>query len=117
MFSTQYQNLLSTDVFDDEIMDGARDVFKLEILKFLKLMIHFPNFHTHPLESNFLDEITYGDDQELNKQIKEVCSEFSDIFSSSLPMIPASLKPFIIDIDRSKWEGPSNRTQQGYSLP
>ena len=56
-------------------------------------------------------------DQELNKQIKVLCSELSDIYSSSLPVVPASLKHFTIDIDRSKWVVPSNRTPPRVQSP
>ena len=42
----------------------------------------FRTFTDIPVESNYLDEITYGDDQELNKQNKQIALN-SKIYSAT----------------------------------
>ena len=60
-------------------------------------------------EVDFLDNIEYGDNHSLNIRLRALCSEFKDIFSSSLPPEPAKLPPFSIDVPLADWEVPQNR--------
>ena len=64
---------------------------------------------TTPVTS-FLDEITFGGDENLQKSLRALCTEYSDIFSDSLPPKAALLKPFEINVDKEKWERDTNRT-------
>lgn len=64
---------------------------------------------TTPVTS-FLDEITFGGDENLQKSLRALCTEYSDIFSDSLPPQAALLKPFEINVDKEKWERDTNRT-------
>ena len=58
---------------------------------------------------DFLDKIEYGDNSSLNIRLRALCSEFKDIFSTSLPPKPAKLPPFSIDVPLADWEVPQNR--------
>ena len=49
-----------------------------------------------------------GDD-DLQSQIRSLCEEFRDIFSNELPPTPASIPPFHLVVDDSKWEHNRNR--------
>ena len=60
-------------------------------------------------EVDFLDKIEYGDIPSLNIRLRALCSEFKDIFSSSLPPDPAKLPPFSIDVPLADLEVPQNR--------
>ena len=47
--------------------------------------------------------------QWLQEQLRSLCRESIDIFSTSVRSLPAQVVPMVIDIDRSKWEVPRNR--------
>ena len=47
---------------------------------------------------DFLNEITFEGDKSFQRKLRELCSEYSDIFSNQLAEKPASLKPFEINI-------------------
>jgi hypothetical protein len=49
-----------------------------------------------------------GDD-DLQSQIRSLCEEFRDIFSNELPPTPASVPPFHLVVNDSKWESNRNR--------
>jgi Reverse transcriptase (RNA-dependent DNA polymerase) len=49
-----------------------------------------------------------GDD-DLQSQIRSLCEEFRVIFSNELPPTPASIPPFHLVVDDSKWEHNRNR--------
>ena len=49
-----------------------------------------------------------GDD-DLQSQIRSLCEEFRDIFSNELPSTPASIPPFHLVVDDSRWEHNRNR--------
>ena len=59
--------------------------------------------------ASFLDEITFGGDAHLQRGLRELCSEYADIFSDTLPKKAADLKPFEIHVDKTKWEQDKNR--------
>ena len=64
---------------------------------------------TTPVTS-FLNEITFGGDEDLQTRLRTLCTEYSDIFSDTLPPQAAKLDPFEINVDKEKWECESNRT-------
>jgi hypothetical protein len=49
-----------------------------------------------------------GDD-DLQSPILSLCEKFRDIFSNELPPTPASIPPFHLVVDDSKWESNRNR--------
>ena len=51
-----------------------------------------------------------GGDADLQRRFREFCIEFKEIFSDSLPHLPADLEPFEIHVDKTKWESDSNRS-------
>ena len=57
-----------------------------------------------------LDEITFGGDANLQRDLRALCSEYSDIFSDTLPAMAADLEPSEIHVDKAKWEQDANRT-------
>ena len=56
---------------------------------------------TTPVTS-FLDEITFGGDEDLQTCLQALCTEYSDIFSDTLPQQAAHLKPFEINVNKEK---------------
>ena len=48
----------------------------------------------------------------LQQALRALCREFIDIFSTAVRPLPAKVMSMVIDIDRSKWEIPSNRLPQ-----
>ena len=58
----------------------------------------------------FLEEISFGGDDDLQRRLRELCTEFKEIFSDTLPSLPADLEPFEINVDHAKWESDSNRS-------
>jgi mRNA-degrading endonuclease RelE of RelBE toxin-antitoxin system len=59
---------------------------------------------------DFLKEITLEGDESFQMKLRELCPEYSDIFSDQLAEKPASLKPFEINIPLELWEKDENRT-------
>ena len=45
----------------------------------------------------------------LQEQLRSLCRELIDIFSTSVRSLPAQVVPMVIDIDRAKREVPCNR--------
>ena len=45
----------------------------------------------------------------LQEQLRSLCRELIDIFSTSARSLPAQVVPMVIDVDRAKWEVPRNR--------
>ena len=43
---------------------------------------------------------------------RALCREFIDIFSTAVRKLPAKVQSMVIEIDRTKWELPSNRLPQ-----
>ena len=58
---------------------------------------------------DFLNEITFEGDESFQKKLRELCSEYLDIFSDQLAEKPASLKPFEINIPLEFWEKDESR--------
>ena len=60
-----------------------------------------------------LDEIiaiiTFEDSPWLQEQLRSLCREYIDIFSTSVRSLPAQVEPMVIEINRTKWEVPRNR--------
>ena len=52
------------------------------------------------------DFLSFEGDESLQKDLRTLCSEFSDIFSDKLAPQAADLKPFEINLPRQKWEVP-----------
>jgi hypothetical protein len=50
-----------------------------------------------------------GDPDQQNK-LRLLCNEFRDIFSNELPVEPADISPFDLNVDDSKWKVSRNRT-------
>ena len=59
---------------------------------------------------DILKEITFEGDESFQKELQELCSEYSDISSDQLAEKPSSLKPFEINIPLELWEKDENRT-------
>jgi hypothetical protein len=49
-----------------------------------------------------------GDD-DLQRRLRLICEEFLDIFTTELPSTPASIPPFHLVVDDSRWESNRNR--------
>jgi hypothetical protein len=81
---------------EDEIEDFKNDSFSPWINS-------FPD--TDPLS---LIHIA-GDEYQQNK-LRLLCNEFRDIFSNELPVSPASIPPFELNVDDTKWKVSRNRT-------
>jgi hypothetical protein len=75
---------------EDEIEDSKNDSFSPWINS-------FPD--TDPLS---LIHIA-GDEYQQNK-LRLLCNEFRDIFSTELPVSPASIPPFELNVDDTKWK-------------
>ena len=78
------------------------------------MIVTFRYFTEKPSDENYLDLITWGLDIELNRELRALCIEFSEIFNITLPKEHAMLSPFRIEIDRSQWE--VNATQHPLEL-
>jgi transposase InsO family protein len=87
------EELLGPATTDDEEDDEISD-----------LIDTFRYFTEKPSDENYLDLLTYGNDLQLNAEIRALCQEFPEIFSGVLPKEPAKLSPFRIEVDRNKWE-------------
>ena len=48
----------------------------------------------------------------LQEALRALCREFIDIFSTAVRPLPAKVQSMVIEIDRTKWELPSNRLPQ-----
>jgi transposase InsO family protein len=60
-----------------------------------------------PPVSDVLDQITYGDDTILNIELRQLVSEFRDIFSTSVNPAPAcDVPPMTLVVDDTKWRVP-----------
>jgi hypothetical protein len=81
---------------EDEIEDSKNDSFSPWINS-------FPD--TDPLS---LIHIA-GDEYQQNK-LRLLCNEFRDIFSTELPVSPASIPPFELNVDDTKWKLSRNWT-------
>ena len=60
---------------------------------------------------DFLKEINIKGDESFQRKLRELCSEYSNIFSDQLAEKPASLKPFEINIPLELLENDDNLTQ------
>ena len=81
----------------DEIDDGKIDTFA----PFLAEKPRQDDLPKGP--DDFLKEITFEGDESYQRKLRELCSEYSDIFSDQLAEKPASLKPFEIHIPLELW--------------
>ena len=88
----------------DEIDGGKIDTFA----PFLAEKLSQDDFPKGP--EDFLNEIMFREDESCQKKLRELCSEYSDIFSDQLAEKPASPKPFEINIPLELWEIDENRT-------
>ena len=53
--------------------------------------------------------ITFEGSTELQEQLRSLCREYIDIFSTSVRSLPAQIDSMVIEIDQTKWEVPRNR--------
>ena len=81
----------------DEIDDGKIDTFA----PFLEEKPSQDDLPKGP--EDFLNEITFEGDESFQRKLRELCSEYSDIFSDQLAEKSASLKPFEINIPLKLW--------------
>ena len=80
----------------DEIDDGKIDTFT-------PFLAEKPSQDDLPKgPEDFLKEIIFEGDESFQRKLRELCSEYSDIFSDQLAEKPASLKPFEIKIPKTK---------------
>jgi hypothetical protein len=69
----------------------------------------------HPVSPNpetpdkIIALITFAGSPELQEQLRSICREYIDIFSTSVRSLPAQVDPMVIEIDRTEWEVPRNR--------
>ena len=56
-----------------------------------------------------LSHIKFEGDPQLKASCQELCTKFIDIFSTSVRKEPARIPPLLIEVDKSKWETPSNQ--------
>ena len=47
--------------------------------------------------------ITFAGSPELQEQLRSLCREFINIFSTSVPSLPVQVDPMVIEIDRAMW--------------
>ena len=88
----------------DEIDDGKIDTFT-------PFLAEKPSQDELPKgPEDFLKEITFEGDESFQRKLRELCSEYSDIFSNQLAEKSASLKPFEINIPLELWEKDENHT-------
>ena len=80
-------------IADDDDIDLKTDPFEMR---------------PHTMNSETPDEIIVGS-QWLQEQLRGLCREYIDIFSTSVRSLPAQVEPMVIEIDRAKWEVPRNR--------
>jgi hypothetical protein len=77
-----------------------------------------PNLGPNPLSDNSGWTLRKSDGTEMQVSVVGteeeryligcICQAYADLFSKDLPREPACLKPFRIDIDKTKWEKPQN---------
>jgi hypothetical protein len=48
--------------------------------------------------------IIFAGSPELQEQLRSLCREYIDIFSTSVRSLPAQVDPMVIEIDRTKWD-------------
>ena len=88
----------------DEIDDGKIDTFA-------SFLAETPSQDDLPKgPEDFLKEISFEGDESFQRKLRELFSEYSDIFSDQLAEKPASLKPFENDVPLGLWGKDENRT-------
>ena len=53
---------------------------------------------------DILSLIHLSGNEDLQSQLRTLCTEFADIFSNELPKEPADVPPFNLIVDNRKWE-------------
>ena len=98
----QNEQLLEAELIGyDEIDSDSKDLFA---------PFRPPEKSTSDLgENSFLTKITIEGDDKLRSAIKELCLKYKSIFSDVLSPHPASIPPFDLTVDKSKWENYRNR--------
>jgi hypothetical protein len=72
----------------------------------------FAPFHTEKSDkdqANFIDQITFEGDEDLQRRCKTLCYKYQHIFTDTLRPKPAAIKPFDLTVDEGMWNTPSNR--------
>ena len=59
---------------------------------------------------DFLSKIHFEGDESFQNELRNLCSEYADIFSDKPAPQAAALKPFEINLPKQRWEVPSNCT-------
>jgi hypothetical protein len=73
----------------------------------------FSPFHTEESEkdlTNFIDQITFEGDEDLQNRCKALCYKYKHIFNDTLNPKPAAIPPFDLLVDETKWKTVSNRS-------
>ena len=109
--TAQQINFLSAGLLrrKDELLTTACDEDVYDEIDPNLMDSYEPFIDTPYMDDEFLNLLSYGDNANLNKKIKAICTEFRSIFNGKLSEEPAKLTPFEIEIDNSKWEVPHNR--------
>jgi len=108
------KDLDDMDFMDDLLEDNssriAREPILNEHLDEIKLSRVLANLKiSDPIEEHeFLKHIKISGSHSLQKALRALCIEYSEIFATSLPREAAKVKPLTIDIDLLKWESSKN---------
>jgi hypothetical protein len=108
----------TTDEFAWLTPMGTKTVHKNVLLDFEYDDDDFENFTreapwdalpSHDLDTQAYNFKIFGDD-DLREKLLAKCHENRDRFSRTVGATPASLPPFQLEVDRTAWESPANRT-------
>ena len=91
--TTRHNNVVA----DDEISDKT-DTFA-----------PFCTEESEKVRTNFIDQITFEGDENLQRRAKALCYKYKHIFSDTLNPQPAAIPPFDLSVDEEMWNTPSNR--------
>jgi hypothetical protein len=91
-----------------KVVQLTKGDISFETSKAFKLQAEDPNCTLNWDQVIMKDGRESGDD-DLQSQIRSLCEEFRDTFSNELPPTPASIPPFYLVVDDSKWEFNRNR--------
>ena len=63
-------------------------------------------------QDELLAMIQFAGPPAFQEQLRSLCREFIDVFSTAVRSLPAKVEPMVIDVDRARWELPRNRLPQ-----
>ena len=85
-------------IADDDDIEWKKDPFEMR-----------PESENPVTPDEIIVMITFAGSPELQKQLRSLCIEYIDIFSTSIRSLPTQVDPIVFEIDRAKWETPRNR--------